>query len=143
VARIFDADRLADGRPFLVMELLEGADLSRVLKERRRIPVVEAIDYVIQACEGVAAAHAIGLVHRDLKLANLFVTRRLDGRPFIKVLDFGVVRLSVGDALDDAVVGSPRYMAPEQRTTPNDVDRRADIFALGVVLHRLLTHEYP
>jgi len=143
VARIFDADRLADGRPFLVLELLEGADLSRVLRERGPIPFAEAIDWVMQACEGVAAAHALGLVHRDLKLANLFVTRRLDGSAWIKVLDFGVVRSPTVDSLDHAVVGSPKYMAPEQRATPNDVDARADVYALGVVLYRLLTNSYP
>ena len=82
--------QLDDGAPYIVMELLEGADLGAADRARRRSPPEIAADYVLQACEAIAEAHALGIVHRDLKPANLFVTRRLDGEPLVKVLDFGI-----------------------------------------------------
>jgi serine/threonine-protein kinase len=135
-----------DGSPFLVMELLEGRDLSEELTARGRLPVGEAVDLILQACEGVAAAHAAGLVHRDLKPANLFLSRTADGRRVVKVLDFGLskvprelrdVRGSMTQT--DARFGTPRYMSPEQVRSTKQVDGRSDQHALGLVLCELLT----
>src|SRR5262245_61083393 len=92
VARVIDVDKLDDGAPYMVMEYLEGEDLSNLLMKRGSLPVPEAVEYVLQACEAIAEAHALGIVHRDLKPANLFLTTRTDGMPCIKVLDFGICK---------------------------------------------------
>ena len=89
VARVMDFGALPSGAPFLVLEHLDGLDLSELLKRDKRVPVTTAVDYVVQACEAVAEAHSIGIVHRDLKPANLFLTKRADGTGTIKVLDSG------------------------------------------------------
>jgi serine/threonine-protein kinase len=145
VARVMDVGRLPTGEPFMVMELLEGEDLSKVIA-RGRVPVAEAVDHVVQACEAVAAAHAVSIVHRDLKPANLFVTQTSDGRQLIKVLDFGISKLrnethAVTQTL--SVVGSPLYMSPEQMEAPRDADERADIWSLGVILFELIAAAPP
>src|SRR6185295_12062740 len=90
VVRIYDVGQLDSGLPFMVMELLNGVDLGSMLDQRGALPEAEAVDYVLQACAGVAEAHQAGVVHRDLKPSNLFVTRRSDGFPLLKVLDFGI-----------------------------------------------------
>src|SRR5580692_5366081 len=88
VARVIDVGRLETGAPYIVMEYLEGTDLGVTIEQRGKLPVPEAVDYVLQACEAVAEAHALGIIHRDLKPRNLFVTLGVDGQPFVKVLDF-------------------------------------------------------
>jgi serine/threonine protein kinase len=93
-ARIFDVGALEDGAPYIVMELLEGLDLERWLLDRGRLPIALAVDFVTQACVAVAEAHAMGIVHRDLKPSNLFCVRRDDGRISVKVLDFGIAKLT-------------------------------------------------
>jgi serine/threonine protein kinase len=149
VVRIFDVGALTDGRPFIVMEKLRGADLGQVLEAEHRLAVSDAVGFVIEAAEGVAEAHLCGIVHRDLKPANLFLARMPDGTSRIKVVDFGVSKMA---ARDDAnlsltatslVLGSPIYMSPEQLRSPRDVDARADIWALGTILHELITGEPP
>ncbi len=139
--------RLDNGSPYIVMEHLQGADLRTVLKKRGRLPAHEAIHYALQACEALAEAHAIGIVHRDLKPANLFLTTRTDGTPCIKVLDFGISKVLGAADLEmtktQTVLGSPSYMSPEQMRSPRNVDARTDIWALGVILYRLLTGELP
>src|SRR5580704_1555467 len=90
VVRVMDAGRLDDGLPYLVMEYLSGLDLDQVLAQRGRLPLEEAVEYLLQSMEAVADAHAAGIVHRDLKPSNLFVTARADGSPLVKVLDFGI-----------------------------------------------------
>lgn len=146
VARVSDVGHLENGAPYIVMEYLDGEDLDAII-ERGRLPIETAVDYVLQACEAVAEAHALGIVHRDLKLKNLFLTRRLSGKPLIKVLDFGISKSS-GDAdlsltSTTQVLGSPNYMSPEQLRSARDVDHRTDIWALGVILHELLTAQVP
>jgi eukaryotic-like serine/threonine-protein kinase len=94
VARVLDVDRLPEGAPYIVMEYIDGTDLEDLVQERGALPAEEVARYILQACEGLAEAHALGMVHRDLKLKNLFLTKRRDGRPLIKVIDFGVVKLS-------------------------------------------------
>jgi len=147
VVRILDVDDSESGLPFIVMEYLEGTDLEKFVKERGGLPVPEAVEYVLQACAGVAEAHAAGIVHRDLKPSNLFLVRRPDGSPCVKLVDFGISKpLEATDemALTDTewVVGSPMYMAPEQLRSARDVDLRTDVWALGLVIYRLLTGKH-
>ena len=137
------------GSPYMVMDLLAGRDLGCELRQRGPLPLAEAVDYVIQACDGLWSTHAKGIVHRDVKLANLFLATRADGERVIKVLDFGVSK-SQPDAQDDAsltrtatMIGSPLYMAPEQIRDPRRVDERADVWSLGIVLYKLLTDQAP
>jgi serine/threonine-protein kinase len=135
----------------MVMEYLDGADLDAWLKHLGPLPIVQAVEFVLQASVAVAEAHGLGIVHRDLKPANLFCIRRADGQLVVKVLDFGISKVNaLTDAPSDdslthtsAVMGSPHYMSPEQLQTPKDVDGRTDIWALGVVLYELLAGNLP
>jgi tRNA A-37 threonylcarbamoyl transferase component Bud32 len=143
VARVHDVGRLEDGTPYMVMEHLDGVDLRKLFKSRRgALPIDEVVDHVLQACEAVAEAHAAGIIHRDLKPANLFLTRRPNGTPCIKVLDFGISKqLGAAKGLDVTnttdILGSPFYMAPEQMRSGRSADPRSDIWSLGVVLYEL------
>jgi serine/threonine-protein kinase len=132
VCRVHDVARLDTGAPYIVMELLQGVDLSRAIASRP-LPATIAVEYVMQAAVALAEAHAAGIVHRDLKPANLFVTRRQDGGPLLKVLDFGIAKaLTESDSRltrTRAMLGSPRYISPEQLDSPRDVDGRSDIWA--------------
>lgn len=201
VVRIHDLGALDNGLPFIVMEYLHGRDLASLLQHRGPLPAAEAVDCVLQACLGIAEAHLLGVVHRDLKPPNLFLTMRVDGTPCVKVLDFGIskvareMRLGESSAFDEttppssalapsetlmsgtllelearraggsaatddpeeasldartaamtathAIMGSPRYMAPEQIRCARDVDARADIWSLGVILFELLAGVPP
>jgi serine/threonine protein kinase len=148
VARVLDIGQLPNGAPFMVLEYLEGADLSGVLQQRGPLPVTEVADYALQALDALAQAHAAGIVHRDLKPANLFLTRRHDGTTLVKVLDFGISKNLAASATQGmtstrAVLGSPEYMSPEQLRTPRGVDARTDIWSLGVILYELLTGRMP
>ena len=146
ICHVTDVGQLDNGAPYIVMELLEGQDLAALLS-RGAMQQVHAIDAVLQACVGLAEAHANGIVHRDLKPANLFVTRRLDGSPLIKVLDFGIAKApaqaATGLTQTQAVMGTPGYMAPEQLRSTRDADARADIWALGVILYQALSGRLP
>src|SRR5262249_41298238 len=124
--------------------------LRLTIRERGPLPVGEAIAYMLQACEAIAEAHALGIVHRDIKPANLFLTRRVNGSPCVKVLDFGVSRQIVpedpeqhGLTTTSMLLGSPRYMSPEQMTRSKEADARSDIWSLGCVLYELLTSTVP
>jgi serine/threonine protein kinase len=146
VARVYDFGTSEDGVPYIVMEQLEGTDLSRVLR-RGPLSIENAVDYVIQTCIALAEAHRAGMIHRDLKPANLFRTQRADGLEIIKILDFGISKFARKTArganpefvTTGGVMGSPEYMSPEQIRNSKDLDHRADIWALGVVLYELLT----
>jgi serine/threonine-protein kinase len=149
VARVFDVGRatLAGGTaPYLVMEHLEGADLATLGRERP-LGAAEAVGYVLQACDALAEAHAAGIVHRDLKPENLFVTRSPKGAPLLKILDFGISRVSEGGRArltgTSAVMGTPYYMSPEQMQSAKNADARSDIWALGAVLYELLCGRPP
>jgi serine/threonine protein kinase len=144
VARVIDVGSLENGAPYMVLEYLEGADLSAI--PRAQLTVGGIIDLMLQACEALAEAHSIGIVHRDIKPANFFVTRGPDGKPLLKVLDFGISKAPVtGSNLTgtQSVMGTPAYMSPEQMRSSRDVDHRSDIWALGVVLYELLQGAPP
>jgi serine/threonine-protein kinase len=149
VAHVTDIGQLENGAPYIVMEYLEGADLAAWLRERGAMPVVQAVDFVLQACEAIAEAHALGVVHRDLKPANLFCITRPDGQLSIKVLDFGISKIVTpgvqrNDVTSTAtIVGTPAYMSPEQLQSSKGVDSRTDIWSLGVILFELLTAQVP
>ncbi len=148
VGRVIDVGQLDDGAPFIVMEYLEGADLSAMLEERGPLATAQAVDFLLQACEAIAEAHLRGVVHRDLKPANLFCVTTPDGSLSIKVLDFGISKVATADGdqkltKTSAVMGSPVYMSPEQMRRSKDVDGRTDIWSLGVILFELLTGRIP
>ncbi|HYQ18356.1 MAG TPA: serine/threonine-protein kinase, partial [Polyangiaceae bacterium] len=94
VVHVTDVGSLGDGRAYLVMEYLDGQDLSQVIAVRGRLPSSEAVDYLLQACEAIGEAHSLGIVHRDIKPSNLFLSRRRDRTPHIKVLDFGISKMA-------------------------------------------------
>ena len=148
VARVLDVGTLKSGAPYMVMELLEGFDLEQVLTREGPLPVEKVAQCIIQACEALAEAHSLGIVHRDLKPQNLFLTRSVGGTPHLKVLDFGVSKIDSfggtrGLTRTQAMMGSPLYMAPEQMRSARDATARSDIWALGVILYRLLTGRLP
>ncbi len=151
VARVLDVCALENGRPYMVMEFLDGDDLATWLEERGPLAVEQAVEFLLQTCVALADAHALGIVHRDLKPSNLFVVRRSDGQLVIKVLDFGISKTaSWGEAQADravthslAVMGSPLYMSPEQMQSSKDVNAQTDIWALGVIAYELLTGRVP
>jgi serine/threonine protein kinase len=147
VVDVFDVARDDDGTPFIVQELLAGQDLEQYLgASDGRLPASEALEIMIPVADAVAAAHKQNVVHRDLKPANIFLAR--EGNKIIpKVLDFGACLYQTVGALSAKeqrmLIGTPHYMAPEQITTAMDVDRRADVWAMGVILYELLVGETP
>ena len=145
VCRVSDVGRFDTGVPYIVMEYLEGRDLGTLLKRKGPMPVDQAVDYILQASEGMAEAHGHGIVHRDLKPDNLFLADRSDGSQIVKVLDFGISKASVtGIATKTGdIMGSPAYMAPEQMVSTKDVDARADVWSLGVILYQLISGRMP
>ena len=148
VARVTDVGTLESGTPYMVMEYLSGSDLADALRAGGPMSPQAAVEYVLQACEALAEAHAAGIIHRDLKPANLFLTRRADASPCVKVLDFGISKVATGGSdprITDtkAVMGSPLYMSPEQLKSSRDVDARTDIWSLGVILFELLSGAPP
>ncbi len=147
VAHVLDVGTLPTGAPFMVLEYLEGANLGQVLAQRGRLSVAVACNYVVQACEAVAEAHASGIVHRNLKPENLYLTTSLGGADHVKVLDFGVSKSLTSDraalTTTGVAVGSPVYMAPEQVRGSREIGPRADVWGLGVVLYELLSDALP
>jgi eukaryotic-like serine/threonine-protein kinase len=148
VARVHDVGTLESGVPYIVMEYLEGSDLGGLIDRKRGLPIEESCEIALQACEALTEVHAAGIVHRDLKPTNLFVTRRADGSPAVKLLDFGISKLASNssDAIADtaltattAIMGSPSYMSPEQIKSTKEVDHRSDVWSLGTVLYEALT----
>src|SRR5207237_307711 len=130
VARVFDVAKLEDGAPYMVMEYLVGRDLAAWLQQDGRLSLEQAAEFVLQACEALAEAHTLGIVHRDLKPSNLFIVRRPDGSQTLKILDFGISKMTagarnagqgVGEPIHEpsmtttsGLMGSPLYMSPEQ-----------------------------
>lgn len=151
VVRVFDVGSLADDTPYMAMELLEGESLAERMDRLGKLPVDAAIDLIRQACDAVAAAHAIGVVHRDLKPQNMFLTRSESGAEVLKVLDFGISKTMRATVSDDQqkltkttdVFGSPTYMSPEQLKASRDVDERTDVWSLGVIFHEMVAGAPP
>ena len=152
VVRVFDVSKMDDGTLYMVMELLEGHDLHQVLKARGALSVDEAAGWLLEACDALAEAHAHGIVHRDLKPSNLFIVEQAGANGTLKVLDFGISKLTGLQAINDggptlttadSMLGSPYYMSPEQIRNAKNVDARADLWSLGVILHKMLTGFLP
>jgi len=151
VVRLLEIEKLPSGTPFFVMEYLQGCDLRSLLRDRGSLSPSQAVDYILQAIQAVAEGHVRGVIHRDIKPGNLFLTHRADGTPLIKVLDFGIAKTLESDAAEstsltsseDVRLGSPAYMPPEQLHNPRDVDTRSDIWSLGATLYELLCGRPP
>jgi len=146
VVRISDVGTLGTGIPYLVMEYLEGITLEARLKSGPPLDVETACDFALQACEGLAAAHATGIVHRDIKPANLTLCPRPEQSELLKILDFGVSKIideNQGLTRTQTALGSPLYMSPEQMRSARTADARADQWSLGAVIYRMLTGKLP
>jgi serine/threonine-protein kinase len=150
VARVIDVGIMEGGIPYMVMEYLEGHDVSDEMAKVGMLPIEDAVDFVLQAIEALAEAHAAGIVHRDLKPANLFIATRADGTRIVKVLDFGISKSLLGSSASElsltrtsVLIGSPLYMSPEQMRSAKDVDTRTDIWSLGVILYEMITGRPP
>ena len=146
VARVLDVGRLETGVPYIVMEYLDGADLNAIVKHHGAQDPAVAVDLMLQACEAIAEAHSIGIIHRDIKASNFFVSQPENQAPHLKVLDFGIATAPEGTSdltNTQSVIGTPAYMAPEQMRSSKTSDARSDIWSLGVVLFELLEGSRP
>ena len=147
--QLYDFGVADDGTFYYVMELLNGLDLETLVRRHGALPVERAIYLLRQACQSLAEAELYGLVHRDIKPANLFVCRYGGEYDFVKVLDFGIAKVTQGEmetgvielTRDNVVRGTPSYIAPEQALGASKIDARADIYSLGCVAYFLLTGE--
>jgi serine/threonine-protein kinase len=150
VVHVLDVGTLPSGEPYMVMEYLEGIDLAQLVKQRGFLPVTDAVDYILSACEAVAEAHVQGIIHRDLKPSNLYLAKRRDGTSTLKLLDFGIAKIATDTSeyaqsftTTTALLGSPVYMSPEQLQCSRDADVRADIWSLGAIVYRLVSGRPP
>jgi serine/threonine protein kinase len=152
VCRVLDVGELSAGVPFMVMELLAGRDLGGVLAGREPFPIDTAVDYGLQTCQALAEAHLRDIVHRDLKPENLFASARPDGSVCIKLLDFGLSKLTTDSregprernlTANAQAMGTPNYMSPEQWMSVRDVGPAADQWAVGAILFELVTGQAP
>ncbi len=149
ITRVVDVGVWRNSVPYMVMEYLDGVDLRAKLTACRRLPPTLAIEYTIQVCEGVAEAHALNIVHRDLKPSNLFVTKRTDGSELIKILDFGISKWNAREdhvnelTATGVILGSPKYMSPEQIFSEPTIDARADVWSVGAILYEMLVDHPP
>jgi serine/threonine-protein kinase len=148
IVHVFDSGTSEDGLPFLVMELLTGEDLRTRLQREGMLSVAQAIDIATQVLRGLVRAHAAGIIHRDLKPDNVFLCRRDDGTLLVKIVDFGISKLSHGRAAKTltrrgTVLGTAYYMAPEQAQAVEKVDQRADLYGVGTILFEMLAGRPP
>jgi serine/threonine-protein kinase len=142
---VHDYGQTPGGMYYLVMEYVQGRPLSRLLQDEGPLEPTRCIDLMTQVCKALREAHSLGIVHRDLKPSNLLVRRQEDGEEVVKVVDFGLVKLTEADqslTLSGMILGSPHCMSPEQ-VQGMDIDHRADIYSLGVLMYRSLTGKYP
>jgi eukaryotic-like serine/threonine-protein kinase len=144
---IFSFGELPDGRPYFVMEFLDGKDLGVYLQQHGTLPFSEILHIFDQTCRALQAAHDRQIIHRDMKPDNIYLILEPNQPPFVKILDFGIAKLSGGEnkrlTHTNAVIGTPGYMAPEQCEGAKNVDHRADIYALAVILFESLTGQTP
>ncbi|MBN1771035.1 MAG: protein kinase [Deltaproteobacteria bacterium] len=149
IVQVQDVGTSHDGRTYLVMEYLEGEDLEKLMRRQRRMPVGDIAAILGDVLEALDAAHAKGIVHRDLKPENVYLVKNRKGERTVKVLDFGIARLtadtgqSVRLTQPGAVMGTPYYMSPEQARGAENVDAGVDIYAAGVILFEALTGRLP
>ncbi|MEQ9409867.1 MAG: WD40 repeat domain-containing serine/threonine-protein kinase [Fuerstiella sp.] len=148
IAQVFDAGTTAAGLPYFVMELVAGLPINQFLDENC-VDIRGRLKLFIDVCLAIQHAHTKGLIHRDIKPSNILVTRT-DGRPHIKIIDFGVAKALAGDLTDLTMytglfqmIGTPLYISPEQASMSGDVDTRSDVYALGIVLYELLSGTLP
>jgi serine/threonine protein kinase/tetratricopeptide (TPR) repeat protein len=149
VAQMFEAGTTEEGYPFFVMEWLDGESITEFC-DRRSLPIEQRLELFLAVCDGVQHAHQKSIVHRDLKPSNILVVE-IDGRPIPKIIDFGVAKALDNPLVDmtsptgDGIVGTPAYLSPEAVTgsTRGDLDTRADVYALGLVLYKLLAGGQP
>jgi|HubBroStandDraft_6_1064221.scaffolds.fasta_scaffold147645_2 serine/threonine protein kinase len=153
VVQVADVDQTEDGRPFMVLEYIEGLTLQELYDdltgEGRALGYADALEYAMQMFDGVEAAHEAGVVHRDLKPDNVMITKDARGAPLIKILDFGIAKVIDSDDARKAltrpgvVLGTPEYMAPEQAYSAATADARADVFSLGVIIFEMFSGRRP
>jgi eukaryotic-like serine/threonine-protein kinase len=149
IVAIYDFGRTPDGSFYYAMEYLEGLDLQRLVEEAGPLPAARAVHLLVQAADALAEAHEVGLIHRDVKPANLFVSSSRRRADHLTVLDFGLAKdysqrePDPSVSLSDTITGTPLYMAPESIVTPNEMDARSDLYALGAVGYWLLTGTAP
>src|SRR6478736_3076674 len=148
VTHVTDVDQTADGSPYLVMELLHGEPLQQAMDRMGKLPPDQAVNFALQILSGLESAHAIGVVHRDLKPDNVFIVPA-SGGPLLKLIDFGIAKLRASTAFQKGltragvIMGTPEYMAPEQLFAAENVDHRADLYSLGVILFEMLSGRRP
>ena len=149
IIEVTDMGRFPDGTAYMVLEFLDGRDWSKDIEREGPQPVGKVIHILTQVCDALTAAHAKGIVHRDLKPENIYLIERNGDTCFAKVLDFGISKIADGQAENRSLtqtgtaLGTPYYMAPEQCQGKKDIDPRADINSLGVILYQALTAQYP
>ncbi len=149
VAAVYDYGVLPEGQPYLAMELAPGTTLSSVLSECKRFDSERALKIFLQACDGIAAAHAMGLIHRDIKPSNILLDKAEDGTETVKILDFGLAKVVSDESgsrehltMTGEVLGTPAYMSPEQ-CTGGPIDFRTDIYSFGCVMYEVLSGRLP
>ena|GEM_PF-6412210 len=145
IVRVFGCGQLANGVPYIAMELLRGEDLSERLRRRGKLPLAEIGSIVRQSTWGLQAAHDESIVHRDLKPANIFLSEQGERDDYVKVLDFGLLKIlgvQSSRRSDGTVLGTPWYMAPEQ-IADRPIDHRVDIFSFGAILYEMITGRVP
>jgi serine/threonine-protein kinase len=152
VVKVFDVGRMPSGAPYLVMEFLDGQDLSQLLaREGGRIGPTRAIHFALQMLRALQTAHAAGIIHRDMKPSNCFIIDKDGEQDFCKLVDFGISKVRSDDSTGrqanltrtNSALGTPLYMSPEQARSPRDVDHRADLYSVGAILYELLTGRTP
>jgi eukaryotic-like serine/threonine-protein kinase len=152
VTRVTDVNQLADGTPYLVMELLTGELLQQRLERLGQLPQGEAVEIALQILSGLQEAHALGIVHRDLKPENVFLLAPREGEAAghlsVKLLDFGIAKVKSSSEYQNwtkpgTAMGTPEYMAPEQAYSADQADERSDVYSVGVMLYEMLSGRLP